>query len=242
MELWKKIVVGIALLMASGYLIFSIVYFKEHRLEPTCQHLVIDISDKAQRYFVTEDEIRQFISRSGLNPEGAGLSGKHCHLIEDQALQHPMVRTAVCYTTPKGDVCLRVTQRVPKLRVLGAENYFVDSDRNVMQVRSTTASDVPVITGRVTQQMAQGDLYDFVEWLEESEFWSAQVAQINVVNAGNIELIPRVGSGVILLGSLDRYEQKLGKLKTLYQKGFAKFGWKEYREIDLRYRGQIVCR
>lgn len=242
MELWKKIVVGISTSILLGYLAFSLLYHKERRLEPTCKQLVIEITDHDKRQFVETGEIRQFILRSGLNPEGEPLNTKRCQQIEDQALQHPMIRTASCYATTGGDVKLKLTQRVPALRVLGGENYFVDTDRRIMQVRSTTASDVPIITGRVTQRMAQEELYDFVEWLESDSFWSAQVDQINVVNAGHIELVPRVGTGVILLGSLDGYELKLRKLKSLYQDGFSKIGWKEYKEIDLRYHGQIVCR
>lgn len=242
MELWKKIVLGSTLCLALGYLLLSILYFKERREEPTCKHLQIEISDKKERRFVNEEELRGFILRSGLNPENNPLSEKRCQQIEEQALQHPMVRTATCFATPGGDVRLQVTQRIPRLRVLGAENYFVDTDRRIMQVRTTTASDVPILTGRVSQRMAQEELFDFVEWLEDDAFWSAQVAQINILGPNQIELIPRVGSGVILLGSLQEYEKKLKKLKLLYQEGFAKIGWKEYKEIDLRFKGQIVCR
>lgn len=242
MELWKKIVLGSTLCLALGYLLLSILYFKERREEPTCKHLQIEISDKKERRFVNEEELRGFILRSGLNPENNPLSEKRCQQIEEQALQHPMVRTATCFATPGGDVRLQVTQRIPRLRVLGSENYFVDTDRRIMQVRTTTASDVPILTGRVSQRMAQEELFDFVEWLEDDAFWSAQVAQINILGPNQIELIPRVGSGVILLGSLQEYEKKLKKLKLLYQEGFAKIGWKEYKEIDLRFKGQIVCR
>lgn len=153
-----------------------------------------------------------------------------------------MVRTATCYPTPGGDIVVRLTQREPKIRIMGADNYYVDADRRIMQVRSTTAADVPIITGHVSQRMAQEELFDFCEWLEDDDFWTAQVEQIHVAGPSRIELVPRVGSGIIILGSLKEYEGKLRKLKVLYQKGFSRFGWKEYKEIDLRFKGQVVCR
>lgn len=242
MARWKQILIAVIAVLLGSYLVFSIIYFHGKHEQPDCSIFTISFSDADERQFVSAEEMRQFVLRSGLNPEKIAITEKRCHQIEQLALQHPMIRTATCYSTPSGQVVLRLSQRVPMLRVLGADNYFVDSDRRIMPVRSTTASDVPVLTGRIAQHDAQGCLYDFVEWLEDDGFWSAQVAQINVAGPNRIELIPRVGSGVIILGNLDEYPQKLRKLKALYQRGFAKFGWKEYKEIDLRFRGQIVCR
>lgn len=242
MELWKKITLGTVLAIAGAYLVFSLVFFRSRREHPVCQQLRIEFADGKQKQYASPEEMRQFILRSGLNPEGSAISDNQCYQIEQLAQQHPMVRTASCYATPAGDVIVRLTQREPKLRVLGADNYFVDSDRKRMEVRSTTAADVPIITGQVSQRMAEEELYDFVEWLEDDDFWTAQVEQIHVAGPNRIELVPRVGSGVILLGSLNGYDRKLKKLKVLYQKGFAKFGWPEYKEIDLRFKGQVVCR
>ena len=125
---------------------------------------------------------------------------------------------------------------------MGDENYYVDSDRRRMPVRSTTAAYVPVVTGRVPLRFAAGELYDFVQWMEDDPYWRAQIEQINVISPQRIELIPRVGSGVVVLGSLDNYAGKLRKLKKLYQDGFSSFGWNDYAEVDLRFRGQVVCR
>lgn len=242
MELWKKITIGVVLGLAGAYVLFTLVFVSPRREQPVCQSMLIELTDSATRQFMTAYEMRQFILRAGLNPEGEQVSEKQCHQLEAVALQHPMVRRASVFCSPAGNVVLRITQREPRLRVLGADNYFVDSDRRIMPVRSTTASDVPIITGHVSQRMVQEELFDFVEWLEDDSFWRAQVAQIHVAGPSRIELVPRVGSGVIILGSLSDYDSKLKKLKTLYNKGFSKFGWKEYREIDLRFKNQIVCR
>ena len=91
-------------------------------------------------------------------------------------------------------------------------------------------------------RFASGELYDFVLWMEDDPYWRAQIEQINVISPQRIELIPRVGSGVVVLGSLDNYAGKLRKLKKLYQDGFSSFGWNDYAEVDLRFRGQVVCR
>lgn len=242
METWKKIVLGSGLLLVGGYIAGSLVYFRHRRTQPTCQQLVIDISDSRERQYVTAEEIQALIQREQKDPMGQELSADQFRQIEQTAKSNQLISSATCYSLSNGDVKLRLKQRQPKFRVIGEDNYFVDTNREKMPVRSTTATCVPIVTGHVTQEMAKTQIWDLVDWLEGDDFWSAQVEQIDVDENNEIRLVPRVGSGTILLGQIDRYEQKLDKLKRLYRKGFSRFGWKEYREIDLRFRGQIVCR
>ncbi|MCD8072151.1 MAG: hypothetical protein LUE10_03050 [Alistipes sp.] len=92
-------------------------------------------------------------------------------------------------------------------------------------------------------------LINFVRLVGGSTFWDAQIVQINVEGSPSgrwkepeIELIPRVGRHVILLGDLDDVPQKLDKLMLFYNKALDYEGWETYRTIDLRYKDQIVCR
>lgn len=100
-------------------------------------------------------------------------------------------------------------------------------------------------------------LVNFVKLVENDDFWSAQIVQINVLGRGageaagngniiwrepDIELIPRAGDHIILLGELDGEEkERLDKLKTFYHNAAWHEGWKAYRRINIKYRGQIVC-
>jgi cell division protein FtsQ len=100
---------------------------------------------------------------------------------------------------------------------------------------------VPVVSGRLTRTFATEQIFDFVSFIEKSDFWNAQIEQIYVADNKNIELIPRVGSGVILFGNLSNFATKLNKLQKLYSNAFNEIGWNRYKTIDLRYENQIVC-
>lgn len=228
--------------LLGGYLLFALAYFPGKDRYPVCSGVSIRVEDKDERSFVSEKELQDYIITHCGELVGDSIHYKQLAMLEETLKKHPMLRYADVWCSPEGLLHMTVAQRVPVLRVLADENYFVDSDRRLMPVRSTTASYVPVVTGRVPQHFAKGELYDFVCWLEEQDYWRAQIEQINVVSPQMIELVPRVGSGVIILGSLDDYESKLKKLKKLYRDGFSKFGWNDYKEIDLRFKGQVVCR
>ncbi len=96
-------------------------------------------------------------------------------------------------------------------------------------------------------------LINFVKSIENDDFWSAQIVQINVLGGGaengtgswkepQLELVPRAGDQIVMLGPLDGLErEKLDKLKLFYLNGMWHEGWNEFRYINIKYKGQIVC-
>ncbi len=243
MKQWQKILAYTSALLIVVYAVVVCTMPRVRHEGTVCQKIDVVITDSTQRQYVRPGEILHYLKEAGLSPVGQPYELIACHTIEEYAARHPMIDQAECYKTTDGNVKLLLTQRQPVLRVANEGNYFVDNHRQIMPLRSTTATYVPVVTGRVSKRMACEELFDFVLWLQDSKFWDAQIEQINVNEQLEIELVPRVGSGTILLGRLDNdYPKRLNKLKKLYTEGFQTIGWKSYREIDLRYKDQIVCR
>ena len=156
--------------------------------------------------------------------------------------KQPRIKNVECYKTPSGAVCIEITQREPILRVMNnGQGYYIDREGEIMPVSPSFTTYVPVATGAVDETLAKGALYDFALFLRKNAFWNAQIEQIYVDYNEDIELIPRVGNHVILLGKLDNYEFKLNKLLSLYKNGFSRTGWNCYRQINLKYDDQVVC-
>jgi cell division protein FtsQ len=89
--------------------------------------------------------------------------------------------------------------------------------------------------------MTTRQIFDFVNYLEKDTFWNAQIEQIYIREDLIVELIPRVGNAVIILGRFDNFEKKLRNLHQLYTQAFNVIGWNRYDKIDLQFQGQIVC-
>jgi len=111
------------------------------------------------------------------------------------------------------------------------EPFQLKANQNVMQWDTSVYKREPLIR----------KIYGFAQYVSENDFWNAQITQVYVNGYDDIELIPRIGSQVILLGSLDDYEKKLDKLKLLYEKALPAEGWNKYKMINLKYSNQIIC-
>jgi cell division protein FtsQ len=228
-------------MLVLGYIVFSLWYFSGNDKEIVCRELNIVLTDNDKINLISQREVALILEENGLNPMGKTLKRIQTESIEKILQKNQMVKVAECFKTPSGIVQIRIQQRCPKLRVVGMGSYYVDADRKTMPISSNYAAYVPVISGKVTVTMATGKLFDFVTFLEENPFWNAQIEQIHVRDDLKIELVPRIGEAIVILGTLDGFEAKLEKLHKLYVYGFNEFGWNRYKTIDLQFKDQVVC-
>lgn len=213
-----------------------------HRPDPLCETVSIVLTDSAERRFVTEDEMRSYLRQQSLWPVGEKMSDISCARIESSLLNHPMLRTAECYKRPHGELVILLSQRRPLMRVEADEFYYVDTDRRIMPLRASVDVPVIVVKGHIGKQQALGEMFDFVCQLRQMPYWKDEITLIRVVNPKHIELEQPSHKYTIILGSIDNAEQRLQQLHTLYTKGFDHIGWPDYKQIDLRFNGQIVGR
>ena len=237
----KYIFISLGVLLMVGYMIFSLWYFRGNEKEVVCKELNIVLKDNIKLRLITQRDIALILEQNDLNPIGQTIKHIRTESIEEILHKNPMIKAVECYKTPSGIVNIHIEQRCPKFRVVGFGSYYVDMDRKTLPVSANYAAYVPVVSGRVTVSMAKGKLFDFVTFLEDNPFWNAQIEQIYVRDDLKIELVPRVGDAIIMLGTLDNFQSKLEKLHKLYVYGFNEIGWNRYATIDLQFKNQIVC-
>jgi len=233
------IFISLAVVGVIAYLLLSAFNFRIDEQNIRCTELDIQISGKIQLLF--EDEVNQMLVDIGLHPVGNKMSELATEEIERYLEQIPIVKKANCYHSPDGKATLKIDLRQPKYMVVGdLETYYVDTEKQVFPVPTGVMAYVPVLTGTMSKTMATGVLFPLVSYIADHRFWNAQIVQIYVNEKSEIELIPRVGNTIILLGKTDDFEQKLENLYELYSQGFTVFGWDLYEKLDLRYKHQIV--
>lgn len=243
MQKRNQILTIIGATIAFAYMFYVYFIFNGNKQDGVCEELRIEIGDISKRHFTSTQQILSLLRQQELVPDGKPLTEVSTQQIEDCIKKIEVVKDAQCYERNDGVVVVKLRQREPFLRVISTDNYYIDKERKPMRASFQTAAFVPVVTGFVTADMAANELYDFVEWIEDNSYWKGEIQQIHINSKKQVELIQRHGRHTILLGKLDdNYKQRLHKLQVFYEKGVSKIGWEDYREIDLQYSGQVICR
>lgn len=210
----------------------------------SCRGTMVNISDSADYKFVNNLDVLKYINAANINPNGLSYKNIQLHNMEKKIADIPFVKDAQCYKSPGGLLCVDIKQRKPILRIeTPTQHLYLDSEGGLMNTSSAFTAYVPVLLSEKTlnKSYLKTDIYEFADYVYNDKFLNALVEQIYIDASGKIEMVPRVGSQIIVLGSTEGYQKKMTRLKKLYQHGFSKVGWNKYKKIDLTYDNQAVC-
>jgi cell division protein FtsQ len=238
-----KTAIKIFLLLAVvGYLVVAIGKFGGQAEDRTCEGIRVEIIDSIPDGFITDEYVRSILTRNKISPEGMKISEVSLEQIEQLMLEESHIERASCYYDAAGRLCIKVVPQQPILHVISqkGEDYYLSSTGLSMST-GTFNVDLCVATGNITKKFAAEHLLEFARYIHDDLFWSEQIEQIHVVSPEEIELYPRVGQHVIELGSVNGFQEKLGRLRTFYREGLERVGWNKYSKISLAYDGQVVC-
>jgi len=249
------------------YTVFAVKYCTKRTSGVTCNDVNVIVRDSSQFRFMTPASINSMLAYSGIKAKGELLEDINTREIERVLRSRVYIKSARAYTSVDGKLNIEIEQREPVIRIQSANGYnvYITDDNHVMPITGSFFANVPIITGNPSLPFAtnySGDIFaeenaekfseksynfihnliNFVSFLKKDDFWGAQIVQINIIQGDQMELIPRTGDAVILLGDIDGFRGKLDKLMKFYKKGLAYEGWDKYKYIDLRFDGQVICR
>ena len=238
----KKLFIFLFLILITVYLIVAATVLNGKPTEAVCPGMELVINDSIDYGFISKREILRLLNNKKLSPIGKKISEINVRELEEELKKHPLIGNAECYRTPGNRIGIEITQRVPILRVMAAngEQYYIDDKAHTMPVPNS-AANVAIVTGHVDKAFATKELYEFGMFLPKNPLWKAQIQQINVTTAKELELVPQVGDHIIFLGKPNHYENKFERLKTFYKKGLNEIGWNKYSRISLEFDNQIIC-
>ena len=238
----KKLFIFLFLILITVYLIVAATVLNGKPTEAVCPGMELVINDSIDYGFISKREILRLLNNKKLSPIGKRISEINVRELEEELKKHPLIGNAECYRTPGNRIGIEITQRVPILRVMAAngEQYYIDDKAHTMPVPNS-AANVAIVTGHVDKAFATKELYEFGMFLQKNPLWKAQIQQINVTTAKELELVPQVGDHIIFLGKPNHYKNKFERLKTFYKKGLNEIGWNKYSRISLEFDNQIIC-
>lgn len=255
---WKKILLVTFDVVLGAYIVVAMTAFnKPDESGMLCTQVNIDIQDETANGFISAQEVRQRLQKSGFYPLKKRMADINVRTIEEMLRQSPFVKNAECYKTQDGHVWITLTQRLPTLHVMAAngDDYYLDDNDKVMP-NSKYTSNLVIATGSISRRYAQDYLSQLTAAITASPFWRNQVVQINVLPDAGVELVPRVGDHIIYIGQLPKSSDakerksliasyantKMDRMEKFYRYGLSQAGWNKYSYIDVEFDNQIICK
>ena len=218
----------------------SVVAFTEKKQEEQLVQLDqinIEISDDQ---FIDSNIVLQYIEKHNLSYDGVMLSKFYLNDLEEILLKHPAVKKAEVYSNQQGIMNIKLQQKKVIVRIkTDVADYYLDGDGLEMSLSKEYTPRVIVVSGDVNQK-DHASIYDFIQKINESEFWKSQIMQLHFLD-DQVVLVPRVGNQKIHFGALVNSTEKLTNLYQFYKQAMPVKGWQTYSDISLKYNNQIVC-
>jgi len=190
--------------------------------------------------FLNKKILLKYIQAAIDNLDTGWINFNNIEKLENILQSHNAIRNVEVFANPKGQLNILVKQKVAIVRISSNNgDYYLDEFGERMQLSGNYSPNLIVATGDISFKDHYG-LYNFVNMINESDFWNAQITQVHFEES-EIFLIPRVGSQKINIGNFDNIDMKLDNLYRFYKEAIPVKGWQTYSEINLKFNNQIVC-
>lgn len=263
MKLLKKILHIAAWVLVLGYMSVALSFINIREKQILCTKVSISILDSTKNFFVEEDDVLALFANKKIKLKGALLNSINLANLEKILYQHPAIKKVEVYKTMEGVLKIDIFQRNPIMRIMNStgDGYYIDQDAKLMPLSDKYTAHVLVVSGKLnhsfgryaTQNLAVpsdgtlksdsllNDLYTLGKFIYNNKLWKSQIEQIYVNENNEIEMIPRIGFQTIIFGTVEDYKEKFIKLDAIYNYGFNTVGWNKYKDINLKYKNQVIC-
>ncbi len=257
---WRRAYIISSWIVAVAGLIVILGFVNKSQQQLLFTHPIINIDYETENRFVDDQDILNQIV-TGKDTGTLLLNYFDVNRLEEKLSSNHSIKNVQVYKTVDGKLVVNVKQRRPIVRVFtGNESYYIDEYGILMPLSDKYTSRTLIVSGNIHEVFGKryrfnyahlndslakktllDDIFKISKYIDESEFWKAQIEQIHVNKEYDLELVPKVGNHKIVFGGVDNLESKFEKLMIFYRKGLNKTGWNEYSVINLKYKNQVVC-
>src|SRR4051812_24089903 len=245
----KEIRIAAALIGLS----FLIAFSERKQAGVVCKDIVVELENISDNHFLDEDDILRLVENSGVSVKGTSIERIDLRAIEKKLKYDKHIKEAELYGDLKGNLIVTVELRRPIARIVQEDgpDAYISEEGIVMGVSEKFSSRVMIISGRFVKPLLEaGDvkkveggqrLLDMIHFINENNFWRAQVAQLDINSAGDIIMYPQVTGQLVEFGTSENFEEKFRKLMVFYKDILPQKGWTRYERVNLKYEGQVIA-
>ncbi|MCZ2222754.1 MAG: FtsQ-type POTRA domain-containing protein [Chitinophagales bacterium] len=214
-----------------------------------CTNVRIEISDVEQHVFLDEKDVLSVINSNG-SVAGREISSIDLRRLESLLKQNPWVKNAELFFNNQKELIVNIQEREPIARIFTVQgsSFYIDTAAHNLPLSEKLTARVPVFTSFPTDSvktyadsLLMKDVIKLGKFIHADSFWSAQIAQINILPNATFELIPVIGNHIVTFGNADDIEKKFSRLFTFYKSAWLQNGFNKYERLNVEYNNQVVA-
>ena len=135
--------------------------------------------------------------------------------------------------------------------------FYADSQGFIFPLQDNYTSRVPIIDGEIPISFESGykgepkteaekdwlsKVIKLVGFIQGSRTWSDNISQISVRSNGDLVMVPRHGKETFIFGQPVDIEDKFSRIGKYYTTIVPEKGEGYYSTVNVKFKGQIVCR
>lgn len=258
----KKILkISIWLLLLAGMVVL-LGFINAGQSDRPVRKTLINIVYGQADVLITVSDIDSLLRKNKVELKGRPMGVINTAAIANFIRKQAYVSKVNVYETNEGNLNIDILQREPILRIVNQnqEGFYLDREGNPLPLNPDYPAHVLVANGFIKDSYIKNPglraspstdpdrqdslltgLYKLAVFLAGDLYFRTAIDQVYVNERQEVELIPRKGNHVVLLGDTEDMEDKLNKLFIFYTKGLNEIGWNKYQIINIKYKNQVVC-
>ncbi len=243
----------ILFLSVAAVLLFGIIGFTTVKSgSKRVRDVQVNILDQDGNYFTDKQEVLNLINNNNTDYVlSLSLSQIDLKTLEMQVESHPFIKQAEVYHDIKGNLIVKVEQAKPIARIFNPKgpDQYIDEEGFLLPTSQKHTARVPIIEiergfswkENITELEYGQKILELLQFVQQDEFWRAQIAQLVIDKKGEITFLPQVSKQEVVFGMPEDIESKFRKLKIFYKEILPNKGWNTYTAVNLKFKNQIVC-
>lgn len=218
-----------------------------------CNGIDIEILGVSNNFFIDKEDVLAIVNNfSGGQVEGKAISSFNLGAMENNLEKDVWVKNAELFFDNNQVLRISIDEREPVARVfsLSGKSFYIDSSVRVLPLSDKFSARLPVFTGFAHNpdfiSKADSNLLVNIRQLsmllQADSFLMAMIEQVDITSQRKFEMLPKIGSQVIMFGDGEDAEEKFEKLRRFYRSVMTKSGWYKYSVINLQYKNQVVAK
>ncbi len=207
-----------------------------------CQGILITVHDTSEIHFVSPQELSAELGTLPQTARNTLLKDIDIDSLERVLNRFDKIERVNVNILTSGKILIDVWPMRPVARIFDSagHSYYINRDGKRIVAAPGYFLDVPVVTGDFSPSFPATELFPLLDYLEANPEWGEAVSMIEARSPNDIVVVPVIRGHVINLGNTDNLPDKFNRLKLMYSKVMSAKGWDFYKEISVKWRGQVV--